>query len=171
MIEIKDNFLKLDQFKHIQEILSGEYFPWYFNDYKVSGDNKFQFVHRFYEQDEGGNLSSATQHLLPLFRTIGIRALIRAKSNLNIIDSKQTLDNFHCDYNEKGLMTAIFYINTNNGKTVFKNGEEVDSVENRLVIFPCYMEHTGKMQSDVKRRIVLNINYYPLHDKDEDVVS
>tara|TARA_R100001086_G_scaffold240023_1_gene165809 strand:+ start:592 stop:1104 length:513 start_codon:yes stop_codon:yes gene_type:complete len=165
MIKIKNNFLKPDEFKDIQQVLSSEYFPWYFNDYKVTGDNKFQFVHRFYDQREGGNLSSATEHLLPIFRTIGMRALIRAKSNLNIIDSKQTRDTFHCDYKEKGLMTAIFYINTNNGKTVFKNGEEVDCVENRLVIFPCQMEHTGKMQSDTKRRIVLNINYYPLEDE------
>ena len=32
--------------------------------------------------------------------------------------------------------TSILYMNTNNGYTIFENGDKVESVENRLVTFP-----------------------------------
>ena len=34
-------------------------------------------------------------------------------------------------------------MNTNNGKTLFENGKEVDSVANRLVVFGNTLKHTG----------------------------
>ena len=48
-IEIIDNFLPLDDFYHIKNIMMGEYFQWYYNDYILSGNYKnFQFIHNFY---------------------------------------------------------------------------------------------------------------------------
>ena len=55
--------------------------------------------------------------------------------------------------------TAIFYLNTCNGKTVV-NGTEVESIANRVVIFPANTPHYVISQTDTDRRIVLNINYY-----------
>ena len=56
-------------------------------------------------------------------------------------------------------MTAVYYYNTNNGKTVFKNGHEVESVANRIVIFPNDWHHTGQYQTDAPVRYVLNLNW------------
>ncbi len=56
-------------------------------------------------------------------------------------------------------MTAVYYYNTNNGKTVFKNGHEVESVANRMVIFPNDWHHTGQYQTDAPVRYVLNLNW------------
>ena len=57
--------------------------------------------------------------------------------------------------------TAIFYINSNNGYTVFKDNSKVISRENRLCLFNGHIEHAGVSCTDARRRIVLNINYLP----------
>ena len=68
------------------------------------------------------------------------------------------------DINEERVIdsnpkTAIFYINTNNGYTLFEDGTKVESVENRICIFPYYMKHTGTTCTDKNQRVVININY------------
>ena len=55
--------------------------------------------------------------------------------------------------------TSIFFINTNNGYTMFETGKKVPSVENRLVTFPNNLMHTGISQTDTKSRVTLNLNY------------
>ena len=54
----------------------------------------------------------------------------------------------------------IYYVNSNNGYTLFKaSKKKVESVENRLVIFPTNLEHCGVSCTDNKQRIVINFNY------------
>ncbi len=60
----------------------------------------------------------------------------------------------------KQWKTSIFYVNTNNGYTKFEDGTIVESVANRMVIFPANIKHTGTTCSDEKRRVVINFNYY-----------
>ena len=50
-------------------------------------------------------------------------------------------------------------MNTNNGKTIFKHGEEVNSVANRMVIFNSNLEHAATSHTDEKTRVVVNFNY------------
>ena len=57
------------------------------------------------------------------------------------------------------MTTAIFYLNTNNGATEFKSGEGIDSIKNRLVVFPKNTYHRAVSQTDMDKRIVLNFNY------------
>ena len=93
-------------------------------------------------------------------------AVIRIKANLltktpNIIENE-----FHIDLNDlseeklKQVTTSIFYVNTNNGYTKFEDGTKVESVANRLVIFPANMKHTGTSCTDEKIRVVINFNYF-----------
>ncbi len=59
--------------------------------------------------------------------------------------------------------TAIFYINTNNGKTLIKENnkiKEISSLENRVVIFDGRLKHAGTTCTDAKNRIVINLNYF-----------
>ena len=50
-------------------------------------------------------------------------------------------------------------MNTNDGKTIFENQKEVDSLSNRIVIFGNSLKHAGTTHTNSKYRIVLNINY------------
>ena len=60
---------------------------------------------------------------------------------------------FHHDVDN--CITAIYYVNTNNGKTVFENGMEVDSVGNRLFVFDSNEEHTGTTSTDTYKGVLL----------------
>jgi len=96
---------------------------------------------------------------------LGVRSIIRVKANLTIKTDKIITYGFHTDsnyfnYEPYDSKVAIFYLNSNNGKTIFENGDEVESVENRIVIFDNILKHTGTSCTDQKRRIVLNINYF-----------
>ena len=51
-------------------------------------------------------------------------------------------------------------MNTNDGFTEFKNGDIIESIANRMVIFDSSLEHTGTSCTNKKRRIVLNFNYF-----------
>ena len=55
--------------------------------------------------------------------------------------------------------TSILYMNTNNGYTEFQNGAIVESIENRMVVFPAEMKHRGTSCTDEKIRVVINFNY------------
>ena len=56
-------------------------------------------------------------------------------------------------------MIGILYINTNNGYTLLETGDKIESVENRLLLFPCHIMHTGITQTDTKIRVVINFNF------------
>ena len=63
----------------------------------------------------------------------------------------------------KNINTSIFYLNTNNGITIFEDTkEEVESVSNRMITFPGYLKHTGTTPTDkdVPHRILINFNYF-----------
>ena len=177
MIKIIDNFLDKEVFKKLQSFLSGNAFPWFYNESKVifdknkkpfapikgyPSDNPHQFIHGFY--DTTHTWSQWTCHLAPLLDKIKPRAWIRIKANLESIYSKSLVGGWHYDKTTDGVVwtdttTSIFFVNTNNGYTIFENGKKVPSIENRLVTFPNNILHTGVSQTNTKTRITLNLNY------------
>ena len=57
-------------------------------------------------------------------------------------------------------MNSQLYMNTNNGYTLLEDGTKIDSIENRLTLFPGDMLHTGISQTDTNIRVVLNFNFF-----------
>jgi hypothetical protein len=187
-IKIIDNFLDKEVFKKLQDFLLGDICPWFYNDKKVYyGKNSYpippikgyetqdqhQFTHTFLRDDHDMTWSTWTTHLAPLLDKISPRVWIRVKSNLSSINSKPLVGGWHCDMITDDIAwtdttTSIFYINTNNGYTIFENGQKVSSAENRLAIFPNTFKHTGISQTDTKTRVTLNLNYL---DKNENSFS
>jgi hypothetical protein len=169
-IEIIDNFLPLDEFKKIQEAVVSQYFPWYLNtnviDLPEERDHlyNYQLVHTFYK--EWRPFSDHIHHLDDLVKKINPLAIIRMKANLNPVTEKRIIHGMHIDYLEP-CKTGIFYINTNNGITVFDDGTEVESVENRFVNFDSRLFHSGSTCTDTKTRFVININYIQRINQDE----
>jgi len=54
---------------------------------------------------------------------------------------------------------AIFYLNTNNGLTVVNN-QEVESIENRLLLFDPTVPHHSTTCTDDKCRVNVNFNFF-----------
>jgi Rps23 Pro-64 3,4-dihydroxylase Tpa1-like proline 4-hydroxylase len=170
---VYDNFLSKEDFLPIQQTMMGSNFPWFFADKKTSPESSalflngttaapydFQFTHAFYRdmipQSEYFGL------LLPLIEKMQVKALSRIKANLTTMTPDRVYYGEHVDsYNSpKNLKTAVFYVNTNNGVTAFKDGPDVKSVENSLVIFDTDLVHTGTSCTDAKTRCLININFY-----------
>ena len=83
--------------------------------------------------------------------------------NINLCPKIGSTSKFHTDTNgqenEEKMTTAIYYLNTNNGYTEFEDGTKVDSVRNRLVVYPTNTTHRAAGQTDTNKRIVINFNY------------
>ena len=156
-MKIIDNFLDNENFKFLQNIVMGDMFPWYFNNFKSDGNDltNYQFTHTVFK-DQKIN-SEFIQHMDVFLKKLNVKEIFRIKFNLTTRTHKIINQLYHTDY--KNCTTSIFYFNTNNGKTIFKNGQKINSLENRMVIFDSNLEHAATTHTDEKIRVVLNINF------------
>lgn len=165
--KVFDNFLEEEVFDKIKNTFISPNFPWYFSDtidYADESDNieKFQFTHVLYNEYQPN--SSYFSVLKPLIEKINPSSILRIKLNLLVKTEEIKINNYHADYDfdirETKARTAVYYLNTNNGKTIFEDGTEVESIENRLLIFNPNLQHTGTSCTNQKSRVVINLNYY-----------
>ena len=157
--EVIDNFLPKDEFIKLQSLILGNEFSWYYNDYIINDgreESNYQFTHLFYQ-----DFKINSQHfeiLNPLLFQMNVKALVRVKANLNPISHKLIEYDNHEDQKFK-CKGAIYYINNNNGYTMFDN-EKVESKENRIVFFDTDTKHFGTNSTNCKNRMVINFNYF-----------
>tara|TARA_B100000287_G_scaffold68418_2_gene60022 strand:+ start:4205 stop:4684 length:480 start_codon:yes stop_codon:yes gene_type:complete len=155
--ELIDNFLEPDELKSVQDVFLGMKIAWNCIDGIVMpGDGGYQFVHVLYSDYQP--TSPFFNSLTPIFNKIDPIAIVRVKANLNMKTPQPVSSSFHKDVDD--CITSIFYLNTNNGKTVFESGLEVDSVENRMIIFDSNEKHHGITTTDTARRCLINFNYF-----------
>jgi hypothetical protein len=162
-INIFNNFLEKKDHIFIKNNLYSEHFPWYYNNYKTTQAyenilNEFQFVHNFY----GENMikSNFFNILEPILKKINPLSILRIKANLNTVCSEIFNFSFHKDFDStENIKTGIYYVNSNNGKTVFENKKEILSEENKFISFPCYLKHAATTHTDEKIRLVINFNW------------
>lgn len=165
-IEIYDNYLPDDYFKYLKGMLlnSDANFSWNYSDFVVDENNKdvneFQFAHIFYQHNVP--VSPFFNELAIIFQKLNPLTLIKVKANLLPKTTNHIEHGMHVDIvgsNCQNLRTSILYINTNNGYTLFEDNTKINSVENRMVIFPTHMRHTGATCTDEKIRVVINFNF------------
>jgi len=165
MIEVIDSFLSDFDFRVIQnQFLENSQFMWQFNPLRDGEYNRFshqeekpfQFVHGLYVNFSPQ--SEYFQYIKPFCKKLKIRALLRVKLNLTTRSERIIEGDFHVDQPGEHK-AAIFYLNTCDGYTLFENGEKVDSVANRMVLFDGSLKHTGTNCTDKQRRVVINFNY------------
>ena len=163
--KIIDNFLENEDFTHIQQIMLGNEFPWYFNEGVTYQDlskdylYNFQFIHNF-RNVMGPLAQSEWASLLdPVIAKIDPAAMLRMKANLMPVTAERVVHQLHIDLDHIKCTTAVLYLNTNNGATIFEDGSEVQSVANRLVYFDSTIRHTSSSCTDKKARCVINFNY------------
>lgn len=170
-VTIIDNFLEKEQFLTIKTNLLGNNFPWFYNnsvvhsvDVPLLGShedelNQYQFTHMFYI--EGSPKSDGLFLLNPILEKINPAAVVRIKANLNPRTSRRQVHGYHSDYpDSKNMKTAIYYVNSNDGITLFQDGTEVESVENRFVEFDTELLHSGTSCTNTSIRCVINFNYF-----------
>jgi hypothetical protein len=164
-VEVIDNFLDPSTFKEIQEIFLGSELPWNYYDFKVDqkeSESKVlyqsQMVHIFYNHFSPGPYYPVVS---PIIQKLEAASIIKIKANLTFPWNKVEKFSPHVDNGYIGTKTAVFYLNSNDGKTIFSgHNEGVESIENRMIIFPSSTLHYGTTHTNSKSRVVLNINFF-----------
>jgi hypothetical protein len=107
--------------------------------------------------------SNAYDLMLPLLEKLNAGPIIGIRANLNIKSDTPYFCDFHTDGNYDEALTAIYYLNKNNGYTEFddKDKTKVYSEPNKIVVFNCKLKHRMVSQTDENRRLLININYFP----------
>lgn len=158
-MQVIDEFLDSKDFEYIQNVLMGHEIEWFFSSITTEKKHldEFQFCHIFYRDGEPGKNYSL---IAPLINKIDPFCVVSIKANLLTKTNHIREYSFHVDIDKKEVTTAVFYINTCNGYTLFRDGTKVNSVANRLLIFDAQELHTGSSCTDDSRRIVINLNYF-----------
>ena len=165
-MKIIDNFLDEEEFKSIQSFMMGDIRDdkqiiqphwWYVKGTAKRDDGQFHMGHVFWQPEIGPN-SEYIDMWNNFMSKVEAKKCTRIKANMTFTTSTPEPTLYHVDYKDR--TTAIFYINTNNGYTEFKNGVIVNSVSNRVCIFDSNLEHRGVTHTEGdNQRIVINFNY------------
>lgn len=163
MIDLKHNFLADEDFYTLADIMLGPNFPWFFQPKKVSSDQtatykSCQHTHMFY--DENKINSNFYELIEPIINKLDVRSLIRVKANMTIGDPDPVESGMHVDFPYEDSKTSVFYLNSNNGYTLFESGEKIPSEQNSIATFNSQMRHCGVTCSDQQIRVVINLNYF-----------
>jgi len=157
---IKDNIIKEEDADYIESFLTGVNFAWYLNLITPPKNIKdHQMTHIFF--DDNRITSDFFYILNPILDYLNPKAIVRIKANLNHKENGINIHGYHTDFNYKNLKTAVYYVNTNNGFTIFKkDGKKILSQKNKIVIFDSNEEHSGTNCTDKPFRLAINFNYY-----------
>jgi hypothetical protein len=159
-MKIIKNFLPLNEFKTIQNLIFDLDFPWRIRNYMSPVDKNIYFTYSFFN-----NFTSTSdlypKYIVPILKKLNCLAPIQVRTNLFL---NKTFDKsgWHTDY-EYDSSTAILYLNTCNGGTEFKIKNKIKFVnaeENKIVIFPAKTEHRACNSTDAEKRYIININYF-----------
>tara|TARA_Y100001937_G_scaffold55920_1_gene76912 strand:+ start:566 stop:1060 length:495 start_codon:yes stop_codon:yes gene_type:complete len=157
-MKVIKNFLDKKTHKTIFNIVNSKKFPLYYSDTTATDEDTsdYMFTHVFYE--DGKQISYfLSDVLIPLLGKLSFNKLLRAKLNFYTKKPKHIQTAYHVDFPDKHTV-ALYSINTNNGYTLFKNGDKVKSVANQLLLFDGRLEHCSVNQTDKNVRLNLNIN-------------
>lgn len=170
--KIMDNFLSEQDHESIYNTLcNSSNFPWFFYNYVLSenmdGDmeKNIMFRHVFYQafftQESIMEVSPQINLLKPFLWAVHPTALIRLTANLYPRTDQQIAHGYHKDFQYESL-TGVYYVNTNNGYTLLDidGGIKVESIANRLLVFPTPTMHSPTTCTDAKSRVVININFF-----------
>ena len=165
-MEVKDNFLDDIHLIQLDKLIDNSNFPWYLQKEQVKGkDDGCWLSHVIY--DRAIPKSTLYDPVSEMFRGY-LKYVSLCRITVNLLPRLQppSISGFHTDFqnnpnilDQTKITTAIFYLNTNNGATELKDGDRIDCVRNRLVMFPTLTPHRAIGQTDVNKRIVLNFNF------------
>ena len=168
MYRIIDDVLSEDDLIKIeQNVLQAPIFKAFDSTASKQSDNVYDvmmsrvFFSSYYSQSqESGFDKEYLSYFYPLLDKIVSGFLLRVSLNLTFATSNPYVSEFHVDTEVKNSNTCVYYLNSNNGGTKFRDsGEIVQSQRNRGVIFPSHFSHAAVNTTDTKLRWVLNINY------------
>ena len=165
-MEIIDNFLPSYQAdSYVKVFGSSSGFPWMFED-NLNGSfylGNYYFNHIIINERKFSGDGEQYIHLfIPLLSRlkISIQDLWRLKVNLYPRTQRRIHHKSHVDYDpDSGFATCLYYVNDNNGMTVFDGKRKVRSKKNRAIIFDGATKHHSTTPTNFNWRASINIDY------------
>ena len=173
-LKIVDNFLPPRIFNRLLQAVESHAIAWVWNNdthydpASKEGDNLWMFS-QFLFADASVPGGPGSHSLYPAFHVLEdyqfevrpFTRVVKLKLNLYPNQGKNVSHAEHADIYDKGepdkrIITSVFNFHTCNGATVIE-GKKIESKANRLILFDNTLHH-GITQSDIPRRIVLNMN-------------
>ena len=158
-IQVKDNFLPQQEFNKIKEIVMGDNFPWYYNDFisnPKDPSSYLYFTHTFYRHP--GETSDWFYLFNNFLKLVGCNSIIRIKANLHLSQKRKRTNEHHVDYEFKHK-GCLLYLNDNDGATYFEK-KAIIPKENRVVFFDPSKKHASSVCTNENRRVNINFNYF-----------
>ena len=156
--------LEKNDFEKINTFFTDINTAWFYQPKMISASNNNDrgfFSHALFHNNR--ITSNAYDLMLPLLEQLNAGPIINIRANLNIKSDKQYQSEFHNDYTYDEALTAIYYLNKNNGYTEFDDKEKtkIYSEPNKLAVFNCKLKHRMVSQTDNNIRMLININFFP----------
>jgi len=162
MKDIKEhkNFLPIDQFNQLKNLICDQDFPWRIRNKMTKTDENIYFSYGFYNKN---NITSEAyrEYIIPVLEKLNCKAVVQIRANLFLNNLFKKSD-WHTDY-DFGCNTAILYLNSCNGGTELKLKNKIKFIkaeENKLLIFNSNIYHRVCSSTDVDRRYIVNFNYF-----------
>ena len=178
---IYDNFLKPEYFKILQNLLWHPNIPWQwqkglaYGEHMAMGDYDWRLAIKLHDAYDGwydldgrivrdqNNNNLVDMVKLPLANIPNWEHMLRCKINFDhkMYDNNKPIHcetGWHTDVRvaNKGIYTAILYMDNNNGYTEFKDGARCESRANRMLIFDAKELHQGVTQTNTEFRKTIN---------------
>ena len=173
-ITVIDNFLDKDDFIELKEIFVHENTTWQITPGISSNDmtnairnplDNYMFNHLVFKDMRifSDSFEKVYQIMDPIMGEqfgMDYRTMTRIKVNMYTRTHEVQEHPWHVDHNKcEGLKGLLLSFNTNDGYTGFDDGTQVDSVENRAIIFDATQRHHSTSCSNAPYRMNMNINY------------
>tara|TARA_R100001132_G_C3209825_1_gene53288 strand:+ start:34 stop:516 length:483 start_codon:yes stop_codon:yes gene_type:complete len=157
-MNIYKNFISKKDCNIINKYFLSNTFPWYYISKQCDyGKKDTPFLsHTFFKNEQVG--SSDMFLIKSIIKKLKIKKLLNVRANLCLKGESKC--SWHVDNFTDNLKhtTAIYYVNTNNGYTEFKN-KKIKCEKNKIIIFNADKKHRAVGQTDTQTRMVINFNY------------
>ncbi len=172
-LRIFDNWLDAEDFQKVKNLFYHEDTTWNIVPGISATDstnaiknplNTYMFTHGIYGNYEAR--SNAFSQIIDIFHNklyqdegMDFTSVWRMKTNLYPRTEELQEHPWHTDYNLGRMRGALLFLNTCDGYTGFADGTQVDSVENRCVLFDATKKHHSTNCTNDQFRMTLNVNY------------
>jgi|TARA_R100001460_G_scaffold105442_2_gene152036 hypothetical protein len=162
---VYDNFLPYQEFGLLKDYTNGG-LGWRISskiNYNDTSNNDFYLTSLVFSNERTAREQWANDVHVDAFTNITskihIDALMRIKANLYASSAESKIHAPHVDYSLFHI-GALFYVTDCDAPTYMADGTEIESKENRLLIFNASTPHSSSAPTNVPFRITININYF-----------
>lgn len=163
---VYDNFLSPSDFGFVKQYMEND-FPWRLqgriNNNDTSNEDRY-FATNAYHAYEGGwqdGRGVEREPFTTIASKINMKAIFRIKGNL-YFPSRSSEVEHHAKHKDSEFkhQGALFFLTTCNAPTTMADGVEIESIENRLLLFDPVSLHSSSSPTNSPFRITINFNYF-----------